>query len=131
MCAGRCGTAPWWPLNSIVRRHVNEPGFVEFLRYCFNGLAIFTLITLLGAAVGGGDWASTGITFLFVLASYPTGALAFTVVSESFLEGIQNPYYRAFLMWAPFYVLGWLQWAILFPGLRSLMRQTIRRIRAV
>ena len=119
------------PFNGIVRRHVNQSGAIEFFRACFNGLAAFTLIVLMGAAVGGGDLAATGVVLLFILASYPLGALGFAVVSDSFLETIANPYARAFLSWAPFFVLGWLQWAVIFPAVRSLVQRVGRRKRAV
>jgi hypothetical protein len=102
---------------------VNQAGAIEFFRGCFNALAVFTFFVLLSAAVGGGDWGSTGISFFFVLASYPLGALAFTVVSQEFLDAIENPYTRAFVMWAPFFVLGWIQWGIIFPVLRLLVQR--------
>ena len=57
--------------------------------------------------------------FIFIclyLFSFPSGALFFAVMPKDFFEVVLNPYARAFLWWAPFFVLGWVQWALVIPA---------------
>ena len=110
---------------------MKEASFGEFLRVLFNIIAGLTLADLLRAAgAGAGDWGTTGLIMLLYLSSVPLGALAFLVASDEMLNSVANPYARAFLAWAPFFVLGWVQWNVVVPALKRAMRAMIRWARA-
>lgn len=117
--------------NHQFQRVMNQRGALEFFRNCFIGFSALALAALMTSAVGRGDLSSSGMAMLFVFSSYPLGGLGFVVVSESFLESIANPISRAFVMWAPFFVLGWIQWTFVFPGIRWLIQRARRSRSAV
>lgn len=98
---------------------MNQRGFPDVLRILFNSFAAVALVMSMLLRVGGGGPMETAAFFpmFMYIFSIPTGALAFLVLSQDMLEGVANPYAQTFLIWAPFFVLGWLQWAIILPGL--------------
>lgn len=112
------------------RRYMKEASFGQFLRVLFNILAGLTLADLLHAAgAGAGDWGTTGLIMLLYLSSVPLGALAFLIASDEVLKSVANPYARAFLAWAPFFVLGWVQWNVVVPAIRRGIRAMVRQVR--
>ncbi len=103
---------------------MNQRGFVDVLRILFNTYAAVALLISLALASGSeGSWEAAAFfpMFLYIF-SIPTGALAFAVMPLSeMVDVVTNPYARVFLTWAPFYVLGWAQWALIIPALGRLI----------
>ena len=97
---------------------MNQFGFADVLRILFNCFAAVSLAAvMLLASIGGGPWETGAFFIMFLyLFSLPSGALVFAVMPKDFLEVVLNPYARAFLWWAPFFVLGWVQWALVIPA---------------
>jgi hypothetical protein len=113
---------------------VQTSRFTNVFRLIFNIVCGFALVAALLLGTGEswprGDFFSLLAYLLFIVAAFaqllmtvlalPTAALVFALVPYG-SEYAANPYTNILLSWGALFVAGWVQWAIIVPGLCAII----------